>query len=159
MEETERYIEIKGDATAPLAKARKPWFILHVVNDEGGWGRGFVLALSARWPKVERDYRAWAAGKLHAPFTLGEILVSTATSDVHVVHLLAQRGYKTPTNPVPLRYDTLQRCLLKAAAVARERGGSVHMPRIGAGLAGGDWLMIKAMIATSFNVPVYIYVP
>ena len=133
--------------------------ILHVVNDQGGWGRGFVLALSRRWPHVERDYRAWACGKMNPPFILGEVLISAATPDIAVVHLLAQHGYKTTSNPVPLRYDALQRCLEKAATLARQLGASVHMPRIGAGLAGGDWTRIKATIADAFkDVPVFIYI-
>lgn len=133
--------------------------ILHVVNDQGGWGRGFVLALSARWPDVERDYRAWASGKMNTPFALGEILVSVATTDIEVVHLLAQHGYKSAANPIPLRYEALQQCLEKAAALARQSRASVHMPRIGTGFAGGDWTRIKAMITDAFKgVPAFVYV-
>ncbi len=47
---------IKGDATSPQAKGRK--VIAHICNDLGGWGKGFVLAISRRWPEPERDYRA-----------------------------------------------------------------------------------------------------
>jgi O-acetyl-ADP-ribose deacetylase (regulator of RNase III) len=134
--------------------------ILHVVNDQGGWGRGFVLALSSRWSDVERDYRAWASGKMNTPFALGEILVSVATTDIEVVHLLAQHGYKSAANPIPLRYEALQQCLEKAAALARQSQASVHMPRIGTGLACGDWARIKAMIADTFeDIPVFVYVP
>jgi O-acetyl-ADP-ribose deacetylase (regulator of RNase III) len=48
---------IKGDATSPQDKGRK--VIAHVCNDLGGWGKGFVLAVSRRWPEPERDYREW----------------------------------------------------------------------------------------------------
>lgn len=37
---------LKGDATCPQAKGVK--IICHVCNDIGGWGKGFVLALSKR---------------------------------------------------------------------------------------------------------------
>lgn len=43
---------IAGDATVPQAKG--PKLIAHVCNDRGGWGKGFVLAVSARWPEPER---------------------------------------------------------------------------------------------------------
>ena len=33
--------------------------IAHVCNDSGGWGRGFVLALSKKWPEPESKYRQW----------------------------------------------------------------------------------------------------
>ena len=48
---------VRGDATTPSGKG--PKIIAHVCNDIGGWGKGFVLALSRRWPEPERAYRAW----------------------------------------------------------------------------------------------------
>ena len=50
---------LKGDATCPQAKGVK--LICHVCNDLGGWGKGFVLALSRRWDRPEAEYRAWHA--------------------------------------------------------------------------------------------------
>lgn len=47
-----------GDATAP--DGRGPGVIAHVCNDSGGWGKGFVLAVSRRWPEPEAAYRRWA---------------------------------------------------------------------------------------------------
>jgi hypothetical protein len=35
-----------GDATAPTTDGNK--FIAHICNDIGGWGKGFVLAISKR---------------------------------------------------------------------------------------------------------------
>lgn len=40
---------VRGDATTPLGKG--PKVIAHVRNDLGGWGKGFVLAISRRWPE------------------------------------------------------------------------------------------------------------
>lgn len=36
----------RGDATQPVGEGSK--VLVHVCNDIGGWGRGFVLAVSAR---------------------------------------------------------------------------------------------------------------
>ncbi len=36
--------------------------VAHVCNDIGGWGKGFVLAVSRRWPEPEAAYRAWHRG-------------------------------------------------------------------------------------------------
>ncbi len=52
---------IKGDATCPQAKG--PKVIAHVCNDLGGWGKGFVLAVSKRWAEPERAYREWHRGR------------------------------------------------------------------------------------------------
>lgn len=60
---------LKGDATKPIGEGNK--VIVHVCNDVGGWGRGFVLALSKRWAEPERKYREWA--KSGDKFELGEV--------------------------------------------------------------------------------------
>ena len=48
---------IKGDATQPTGNGNK--IIVHVCNDIGGWGKGFVMALSKRWKAPEQEYRNW----------------------------------------------------------------------------------------------------
>jgi O-acetyl-ADP-ribose deacetylase (regulator of RNase III) len=67
MEKEIKYI--KGDATAPGASGNK--IIVHVCNDIGGWGRGFVMALSAKWKEPEMEYRKWY--KSGDNFKLGEV--------------------------------------------------------------------------------------
>jgi len=39
---------LQGDATVPVAEGMK--IICHVCNVAGGWGKGFVVAISKRWP-------------------------------------------------------------------------------------------------------------
>jgi hypothetical protein len=46
-----------GDATAPQGTG--PKVIAHVCDDMGGWGKGFVVALSKRWPEPEAAYQRW----------------------------------------------------------------------------------------------------
>lgn len=41
---------LKGDATNPQVEGNK--IITHICNDIGGWGKGFVLAISKRWKKT-----------------------------------------------------------------------------------------------------------
>src|SRR5260221_4848523 len=65
-----------GDATAP--DRRRPAVIAHVCKDSGGWGKGFVLAISRRWPEPEAAYRRWAR---HGPdFGLGMIQLVTVAA-------------------------------------------------------------------------------
>jgi hypothetical protein len=46
-----------GDATAPAAEGQK--IIAHICNDQGAWGKGFVLALSRRWKQPAAAFKAW----------------------------------------------------------------------------------------------------
>jgi O-acetyl-ADP-ribose deacetylase (regulator of RNase III) len=137
---TLRYLT--GDATAPQGDGAK--IIAHVCNDQGGWGAGFVLALSARWAEPEARYRSWCASG--DSFELGMCQLVSVEPDVWVANMVAQHAYKSPSNPVAVRYDALATCLDKLAGRALELQASVHMPRIGAGLAGGDWNRIERVI-------------
>ncbi len=51
---------VSGDATRPVGDGCK--VIVHICNDRGGWGKGFVLALSKRWKQPEAAYRNWYSG-------------------------------------------------------------------------------------------------
>ena len=157
---------VEGDATQPVGT--RPAVVAHVVNYGGAWGAGFVLAISARWPKAERAYRAWHQGyaALGETLPLGRVQyvrVSPAGErPIWVANMVAQRtpGEVYPPIVYPALSDTLRKVTDKAVAF----GADVHMPRIGAGLAGGDWAVIEAMIAeeadrVSFaGVKVYVYI-
>ena len=125
---------LKGDATCPQAKGVK--IICHVCNDVGGWGKGFVLALSKRWEEPETAYRAWYAEG--TDFALGAVQFVQVEPYVWVANLIGQRGTKTGSSGPPVRYEAIAAGLVKVAEKARELGASVHMPRIGCGLAGGQ---------------------
>lgn len=62
---------VRGDATSP--QARGPKIIAHICNDLGGWGKGFVLAVSRRWPEPERAYRQWHRERSGNDFGLGAV--------------------------------------------------------------------------------------
>ena len=47
---------LKGDATSPVVNGS---VIVHIVNDLGAWGSGFVLALSKKWEAPEKQYHDW----------------------------------------------------------------------------------------------------
>ncbi|GEB60226.1 hypothetical protein [Streptomyces gardneri] len=60
----------------------------------------------------------------------------------------------------PIRYDAVQECLHVLAEHAKELHASVHMPRIGCGLAGGTWdrvepLITQALCARRIRTVVY----
>ncbi|MEV4079051.1 Appr-1-p processing protein [Nonomuraea fuscirosea] len=134
-----------GDATVPHGSGKR--MIAHVCNDAGGWGAGFVLALSRRWPQPERAYRTWFRGRENNDFALGAIQVVQVADDLSVVNMVAQHGIRARTrSDVPIRYNALRACLATLHNEAARRGASIHMPRIGSGLAGGDWGRISRLI-------------
>jgi O-acetyl-ADP-ribose deacetylase (regulator of RNase III) len=149
---------IKGDATCPQARGVK--IICHVCNDIGGWGKGFVLAISERWEQPEAEYRAWHASGRAGGFALGAAQFVQVEPYIWVANMVAQRGVKRGSSGPPIRYDALARGLQQVAVRAQELGASVHMPRIGCGLAGGDWAEVEPLIEeylVAAGVPVIVY--
>ncbi|MGW3943461.1 macro domain-containing protein [Streptomyces phaeochromogenes] len=136
---------VRGDATTPLDKGVK--LIAHVCNDIGGWGKGFVLALSNRWPEPEAAYRRWHRERAGNDFALGATQFVKVDRYVWVANMIGQRGTKTGSKGVPVRYEAIDTALAPLADKALELGASVHMPRIGCGLAGGKWSRVEPLIA------------
>jgi O-acetyl-ADP-ribose deacetylase (regulator of RNase III) len=129
---------IAGDATQPIGDGVK--IIPHICNNVGLWGAGFVLSLSSRWSQPEAAYRAGS-------MQLGRTSSAWVTPDIMVINMIAQSGVRSTNNPHPLSYGALSKTLDAVGKTALHYQASVHMPKIGAGLAGGDWSKIKAIIA------------
>lgn len=159
---------IKGDATAPIGDGRK--YIVHICNDIGGWGRGFVLSLSNRWDEPEKRYREWfkdGVNNQYEPPELGNVQFVQVLKNITVCNMIAQHGcYPSKddngTLIPPIRYNALEECLNKVCKNALDMNVSVHMPLIGAGLAGGDWTIIESIINRTLvekgvDVTVYIF--
>ncbi len=149
---------VRGDATAPQGKGVK--LIVHVCNDLGGWGKGFVLALSRHWPEPEAAYRRWHRERAGNDFALGAAQFVRVGHCLWVVNMIGQRGMRTGSKGVPVRYEAIDAALVAVAAKAGELGASVHMPRIGCGLAGGKWsriepLIERRLISSGLQVTVY----
>src|SRR5260370_16379289 len=149
---------VVGDATNPVAPGNR--IITHCWNDAGYWNAGFVRALSARYHQPERAYRRWAQTNAPIPFALGQVLFVKVKSGLCVANIIGQHGIRSNSNPRPIRYDALQHGLARVCQLALEHDATVHMPRLGAGLAGGDWAIIPEIInqeLSAFGVHVTVY--
>ncbi len=155
---------IVGDATLPAGK--RP-MIAHVVNNLGYWGKGFSGELSRRYPETTRYYqdRLRRESRVTQPdYLLGTVFFQPIFrpfgGHIMVAHMVAQRGlFHWKENPVPLIYGALYDCLLQVANTAFEEEYTVHMPKIGAGLARGFWQEISTILeqTVSHLVPTIVY--
>jgi O-acetyl-ADP-ribose deacetylase (regulator of RNase III) len=149
---------IRGDATDPQASGRK--VIAHICNDRGGWGKGFVVAISRRWPEPERDYRDWHRHRAGNDFGLGAVRLVPVRPDIWVANMIGQHGMRAGSNGPPIRYEAVEQCLAALGDHALELRASVHMPRIGTGLAGGRWekiepIVLRTLCERDLDVTVY----
>ncbi|GGY07041.1 macro domain-containing protein [Streptomyces hiroshimensis] len=153
----------RGDATAPRGSG--PRVIAHVCNDSGGWGRGFVLALSRRWRAPEAAFRRWYRDRQRNDFGLGAVQYVEVEPGLWVANMVGQHGIRTAAERaagigVPVRYEAIDAALASLGDKALALGASVHMPRIGCGLAGGRWEMVEPLVTrrlTGRGVPVTVY--
>ena len=146
---------IKGSAVEPIGKGKK--HIIHICNDKGYWGAGFVMAISGKWDAPKREYKQWQKDLFFdPPFELGNIQNVNVEKDICVVNMIAQEGVFWGTKP-PIRYNAVESCLEKVVLLKPK---SVHLPRIGCGLAGGEWGKIEKLINKTLvaaNIPVFVY--
>ena len=152
-----KIIYLKSDATNPQTEGNK--IIAHICNDLGGWGKGFVLAISKRWKNPENEYRKWFQNAEN--FNLGEIQMVPVEENLWVCNMIGQ--HKTIANSKgipPIRYEAIEKCLEKLSHKALKLNAGVHMPRIGCGLAGGKWEEIEPIVERTLlknNVEVFVY--
>jgi O-acetyl-ADP-ribose deacetylase (regulator of RNase III) len=147
----------KGDATSPQSENNK--VIVHICNDIGGWGKGFVMAISKRWKKPENQYREWFKSK--DGFELGKVQFVQVEEDLWIANLIGQHKINKDENGnAPIRYDAVEEGLKEVALFAIKNNASIHMPRIGCGLAGGKWEMMEPIILKTLSnndVEVVVY--
>jgi O-acetyl-ADP-ribose deacetylase (regulator of RNase III) len=141
---------VKGDATQPIGEGNK--IIVHVCNDIGAWGAGFVLAISKKWKQPEIAYH------LMKDKSLGKVDFIRVENDIMIANMIAQKGIgRDPEGNPPINYGALRITLNEVNRQAYMTGSSIHMPRIGCGLAGGDWNKVEEIIKDVMSVPVTVY--
>jgi hypothetical protein len=142
-EEHIKYVE--GDIFFPISQVDKniTVFVPHVCNDKHAWGAGFVVPLGKTYPSAKRAYMDWKVD-----FCLGETDFVTVSDNVVVCNMVAQ----TLGGDRPLFYNHLSSCLEKVAkrVLSSPVKYKIMCPAFGAGLAGGDWKIIKELINDSW---------
>lgn len=141
---------IKGDLFKHVTPDEDVLKIIpHVCNDQGGWGAGFVVALSKWDPRPEEEYRRIASDP-SANFRLGQVQWVPIEKTLYVANMVAQHSYKNEENPRPLRYEYLVKCMRQIArgieGRKKEIPVEIHAPKFGAALAGGKWEFIEDLM-------------
>lgn len=155
-----------GDATRPFVRTGTR-VIAHVCNDAGKWGAGFSGAISAKWKEPEEFFRKQFRFAKNR-FKLGAVQWAFVDLGLAVVNMIAQEGVRSSTNPKPIRYEALEKCLDKVAegchgligdsTTVKKRRVTIHMPRIACGLAGGTWGIVGPLVEDAFwDLEVYVY--
>lgn len=166
MNPTQELIKIvQGDLLKAKIKKDTPTFILHVVNNRGAWGAGFSGALSKKHPQAEQRFR-------QENLELRNIQTIGIHHNLHIINMCAQDGYGRTPNPSIryISYSALRECIRKSIdqirMISDQRVAYVYMPKVGAGLGGGNWRTVFSIIKEEFeransgnlsNIKVFIF--
>lgn len=105
---------------------------------------------------VSRD---WNLGR-NPPFHLGAVQFVEAEPALWVANLVGQHRTIQDGERIPIRYEALALGFQTIATFCREHMASVHAPRLGAGLARGNWTQIAGLLereVVARGIPVTVY--
>lgn len=131
--------------------------IVHGCNALGVMGSGVALQIKNKWPSVYQDYRqAFQEQGLR----LGDVQPVVVSPELVVWNAITQKTYGSDPHRY-VDYEAIARCFEKINTLVSDYPDvehKIHIPKIGAGLAGGDWPAIAAIIDSVVNVPVIVWV-
>jgi O-acetyl-ADP-ribose deacetylase (regulator of RNase III) len=117
--------------------------IAHGVNCKGVFGAGLAKEIRDKWPEVYNNYMDKF---LRLGWRLGEIQINYPENKI-VVNMATQENYGRDPKKVYIDYSAVAVCLDKLFKYCKEHSLSCAIPKIGCGLANGDWKTVGHIIA------------
>ena len=151
-------IEIKGDITDTDCTV-----IAHGVNCQGVMGSGVAKALYEKWPAVKERYLdvfTNVNAGVDGENLLGYMDDAEVEKGKFVINCFTQQYYGYDGKKY-LSYDALEEAMttLHLCCKSLYKVDEIAIPKIGCGLAGGDWQIVKAILnkvfPEDFKVKVY----
>lgn len=140
---------VKGD----LLDAVEP-VIAHGCNNKYVMRSGVARDIRTKWPEAYKVYKEATV------LTMGDIIpIFNCKSDKWVINAITQDGYGRDGKKY-VCYDAVARCFKAINTFCGEMGYDIiAIPKIGAGLGGGNWDVIEEVILskmTDTDVKVYV---
>lgn len=161
-----------GDATNPDKVEGQVNILLHCVNDGnagsgGTMGAGIAAGIRSKWPDVYLEYKKLFQYPASERKTAqGNIQFVPAEKDLIVCNLFGQSMTGDFYGLPAVRYEAVEEGLIRLKNALKnrkqkEKSVYIHMPRMCAGLAGGDFDRIEDMMKrvfkdTDFKITVYV---
>lgn len=140
---------IKGDLFDTKAD-----LIAHGCNCKGGYGSGIAYTMAKTYPRAKLlylekyDEDGWDLGDVQMVLQRdGKYIANCATQDSFL-----------PRGQCHADYGAIRTCMEKVKRFAKSKNLTIAIPKIGAGLAGGDWDTIEGIlkeIFTDYDITIY----
>lgn len=123
--------------------------LAHGCNCRNGFGSGVAYYMAQKYPKVKAEFHdkyeedGWRLGDVQ--------FVRLVSKDHQYVANCATQYHYLPRTVCHVDYDAVRTSMGKVKEFAKSKGLSVAIPKIGAGLAGGDWETIEKILQEVFS--------
>lgn len=126
--------------------------IAHGCNCSGGFGSGVAGQIAKKYPYAREDYLSVYSNYANKGelMPLGMIISSDQPDGKIVVNCTTQLAY-LPRGVCHADYEAIRTCMARIKEWASIFEQSIAIPKIGAGLAGGDWAVIEQVLNEVFN--------
>ena len=124
-------------------------YIAHGCNCSGAFGAGVAKQIAQRWPKAKFLY-------LRSVPKLGQVQAVRVSDDLMIFNCGTQQGYGAKGRQY-VSYDAIRECMRAIKQMVPEKE-KVAMPKIGAGLGGGEWGVIEKIIWEELGEQAVVYV-
>ena len=132
--------------------------LCHGCNAQGKMGAGIAVAIRKRYPVAFTEYRQLYEDQ-GCRLELGQCVFVSCDDGRTIIDAVTQEFYGRDPDIVYVDYDGVRLAMQRINAWAKAHAvPHVAFPKIGAGLANGDWSIISAIIETEardFNPVVY----
>lgn len=127
--------------------------LIHGCNSRGAMGSGVAKAIRDKYPQAYRDYRDTYD---NYGLELGNIVVSVQDDEKVIHNAITQLDYGRDKNRVYVSYWAIAEVFRK---INQWGIREIALPKIGSGLANGDWNVIEAIIEnTLVGTKPFVYV-
>jgi O-acetyl-ADP-ribose deacetylase (regulator of RNase III) len=134
-----------GDMFSHVFQEHQPKIFVHGCNAQGVMGSGVAYQIKRRFPFA---YRLYTETHELNGLQVGSIVVAN-NNDLNciVINAITQKYYGRDSNRVYVDYYAVEKCM-KSINLLFEGWNTpeVVMPKIGCGLANGDWKIISNII-------------
>ena len=119
--------------------------IAHGVNCQGVMGSGVAKVIRNKYPQAYQDYLDFCALRDPDYFLLGAVKSSHQPDGKIILNCFTQLDYGKDGKRY-VSYDAIDDCMVYINEYLDPRTGNISMPKIGAGLGGGNWEVIESII-------------
>lgn len=123
-------------------------YIVHGCNAEGVMGSGVAKIVKEKYPQAFQDYYEYCQLR-DSNYLLGFIKPSTQPDGKVIINAITQLGYGHRGGRF-VSYDAVDDCMLAVQGFLKitqqPTPSNISMPKIGAGLGGGNWDIIEQII-------------